>query len=181
MANLQSHTCTSTKVSDESVSAVTLFDDMTLAVATHSPQPMRLQAPGKIYIFPATNLGMASGHQEVLESEAEVLSMLRLPSGALVLGGTVFQANRPKNGLLDVFSPTQLEMGGRAMFTVEVNHTISILICADEHTLAASTSAHGKILFFLTASLESSVGAVHAEMDLGSTIHALARWLQSLL
>ena len=167
------------QVEEETVTHVKLFQAMTLAVATYFPRALPENAPGTVYIFSATKLGMASGHDAVLKSKAEIVSMLRLPSGAILLAGSVFEANRETGGTIEVFSPEQLQTGGSAKFSIMMNESVTEIRLAGAYTLAASTAMDGKILFFKLATLELNVGSVpaFAELDLREPIHAFVPYL----
>ena len=171
------------------MTTIALLEDMTLAVATYTPAIGSYEATGYVYIFSATTLGMASGYDVLLQTEAEVLSILRLPMGATLLGGTIFHQNRPSSGIIEVFSPEEFQKGGRTRHAIRTSPSIARLALVDADILAASASLQGTILFYEIAQIVSrgsdeSVGPTPAkpatpiaQLDLDFAIQEFAaRW-----
>ena len=166
------------QVGDQRVTAVTMLENMTLAVATYLPYQTSYDPSGIVYIFSASHLGMASRHDIQLETRAEILSMLRLPTGATLLGGTVFSQQAELNGTIEVFGPSDLMTGGASSFAIETKHGIAELVLVSTQILAASTGVNGEILFYETAAIERRVSVKPlAELNLQAAIHALAPWI----
>ena len=134
---------------------------------------------GSFIMFSATQLGMASGHDIYLETRAEVVSILRLPTGATLLGGTLFAQQEASNGTIEVFGPSDLRTESTSGFAIETKHGIAELVLASTEILAASTGVNGEILFYEAAAIERREGSVKplAELNLHAAIHALAPWL----
>ncbi|CAE7705282.1 MNS3 [Symbiodinium sp. CCMP2456] len=162
-------------VADERVTAVTMLENMTLAVATYLPSQTSYGPSGLVYVFSASQLGMASGHDIYLETGAEILSMLQLPTGATLLGGTLFSQQAALNGTIEVFGPSDLRTGGASSFAIETKHGIAELVLVSAQILAASTGVNGEILFYETAAIERREGSVKplAELNLQAAIHAV--------
>eukprot|EP00439_Symbiodinium_sp_Y106_P058583 s1977_g8.t1 len=162
-------------VADERVTAVAMLENMTLAVATYLPSQISYVPSGLVYMFSATQLGMASGHDIYLETRAEVVSILRLPTGATLLGGTLFAQQEASNGTIEVFGPSDLRTESTSGFAIETKHGIAELVLASTEILAASTGVNGEILFYEAAAIERREGSVKplAELNLHAAIHAL--------